>query len=58
MVEIKLQMEKATKNTVRFEEILENELDAPKIGNVYIPKATLGEIGWIEGAVITLTIDA
>ena len=58
MMEIKLQMEKVTKNTVRFEEILENELDAPKIGSIYIPKTTLNELHWIEGAVVTLKISA
>lgn len=49
-------MEKATKNTIRFEEVLESELAAPKIGSVYVPKATLGEIGWKEGDVLTIDI--
>lgn len=56
-MKITLKMEKVTKNTVRFEEVLENELAAPKIGNIYIPKTTLGEIGWEEGKEITLTIE-
>ena len=47
-------MEKATKNTIRFTEILENELNAPKIGTVYIPKSTLGAIGWKEGMKLTV----
>jgi hypothetical protein len=55
-MEITLKMEKATKNTIRFEEVLENELQAPKIGSIYIPKATLGEIGWEEGKEIKITI--
>lgn len=49
-------MEKATKNTIRFEEVLESELDAPKIGSIYIPKATLGELGWKEGDTLTIEI--
>lgn len=49
-------MEKATKNTIRFEEVLENELDAPKIGSIYIPKSTLGELGWKEGNNITIEL--
>lgn len=49
-------MEKATKNTIRFTEKLENELDAPKIGTIYIPKATLGAIGWKEGRVLTVDL--
>ena len=39
-------MEKATKNTIRFEEVLESELAAPKVGSIYVPKSTLGELGW------------
>lgn len=49
-------MEKATKNTIRFEEVLENELDAPKIGSIYIPKSTLGELGWKEGNALIIEI--
>lgn len=50
-------MGKATKNTIRFEEVLASELDAPKLGSIYIPKATLGEIGWAEGKELTITLD-
>ena len=50
-------MEKATKNTIRFEEVLANELDAPKLGSIYVPKATLGEIDWAEGKELTITLD-
>ncbi len=53
---VTMKMEKATKNTIRFEEILESELDAPKIGSIYIPKATLGELGWKEGDTLTIEI--
>ncbi len=49
-------MEKATKNTIRFEEVLESELAAPKIGSIYIPKSTLGELGWKEGDQITIEL--
>ena len=56
-VEVKFQMEKATKNTIRFEEKLANELDAPKIGTIYVPKSTLGAIGWEEGKDIKVCID-
>lgn len=50
-------MEKATKNTIRFEEVLESELAAPKIGSIYIPKSTLGELGWKEGDQITIELN-
>lgn len=48
-MQVKFKMEKATKNTIRFTEVLEHELDAPKIGTIYVPKATLGLVGWAEG---------
>lgn len=44
-MQVNFKMEKATKNTIRFTEVLENELDAPKIGTLYVPKQTLGTIG-------------
>ena len=56
-MKITLKMEKATKNTIRFEEILESELSAPKVGAIYIPKSTLGELGWKEGENIVVSID-
>lgn len=49
-------MEKATKNTIRFAEVLDNELAAPKVGSIYIPKSTLGELGWKEGRTLLLDI--
>lgn len=49
-------MEKATKNTIRFTEKLENELDAPKIGTMYVPKSTLKEIRWKEGQVLMVEL--
>lgn len=55
-MKVTFEMEKATKNTIRFIEVLENELAAPAVGNIYIPKSTLGQIGWKEGKKITLEI--
>jgi len=57
-MEVRFTMEKATKNTIRFTEVLDNELEAPKIGTVYIPKATLGAMGWKEGQSIILEMRA
>lgn len=56
MLEITLRFEKATKNTIRFEEVLASELDAPKVGSIYIPKSTLGELGWKEGEDLKITL--
>ena len=56
-MKVTFEMEKVTKNTIRFAEVMESELDAPKIGSIYIPKATLGEIGWEEGKKLEIEID-
>lgn len=54
---IEFTMEKVTKNTIRFEEVTQSELEAPKIGSIYVPKSTLGELGWKEGQTLTLTLE-
>ena len=56
-MKVTFKMEKATKNTIRFQEALENELDAPKVGTLYIPKVTLKELGWSEGKAVTVDIN-
>jgi len=57
-MQVNFRMEKATKNTIRFTEVLANELDAPKIGTLYVPKQTLGTIGWAEGKDLVIEIKA
>ena len=57
-MQVIFKMEKATKNTMRCTEVLENELDAPKIGTIYVPKATLGSIGWSEGKELVVDLKA
>ena len=56
-MKVEFKMEKATKNTIRFTEILESDLAAPKVGSIYIPKSTLGELKWKEGNVITINLE-
>ena len=58
IMQVNFKMEKATKNTIRFTEVLENELDAPKIGTLYVPKQTLGTIGWADGKNLVIEIKA
>ena len=55
-VTVNFSMEKATKNTIRFSEILKDELSAPVIGTIYVPKATLGNIGWKEGKLLSVSV--
>lgn len=57
-MKITFKMEKATKNTIRFEEVLESELAAPKLGSIYVPKSTLGELGWQEGQTLTIELES
>ena len=54
-MKVEFKMKKATKNTIKFNEVLENELSAPKIGTLYVQKATLDSMGWSEG--VTLVLD-
>lgn len=56
-MKVTFEMEKATKNTIRFAEVLESEYAAPKIGSIYVPKSTLGEIGWKEGMKISMEVE-
>lgn len=55
-MKVTFEMEKATKNTIRFAEVLESELAAPAIGSIYVPKSTLGQVGWKEGRKLVLEI--
>ncbi len=55
-MKVTFEMEKATKNTIKFKEMLESELSAPKVGTVYVPKSTLGELGWKEGSKLVLEV--
>lgn len=48
-VTVKLEMEKDTKNTIRFKEVVPGPLDTPKLGTIYVPKTTLKEIGYEPG---------
>lgn len=55
-MKVKLQMEKATKNTIRFAEVLEGPFDTPKIGTIYVPKATLKDINYAEGKTLVVEL--
>lgn len=55
-MKVTFEMEKATKNTIKFAEVLESSLDAPKVGTLYVPKSTLGVLGWSEGKRISVNL--
>ena len=48
-VTVSFEMEKDTKNTIRFKEVVPGPLDVPKVGTIYVPKTTLKEIGYEVG---------
>ena len=51
---VKFELEKVTKNTIRFRETVDSPLDVPAVGVIYVPKTTLKDIGWSNGL---LTMD-
>lgn len=51
---VKFELEKVTKNTIRFREVVESPLDVPVVGVIYVPKTTLRDIRWSDGL---LTMD-
>lgn len=57
-MKVTFEFEKDTKNTIRFKEANVGPLDAPKIGTLYVPKASLKEIGYESGNKLELTIVA
>ena len=56
-MEIQFEYEKDTKNTIRFKEILEDELDTAKVGTIYIQKSFLKELGYKKEDNITISIE-
>ena len=57
-VTVNFEVEKVTKNTIRFAEKLENEFSAPVIGTLYVPKSTLGQIGYADGKTLCVSLMA
>lgn len=55
-MKLRFEMEKPTKNTIKFKELTESELDAPKAGTIYLQKTALKELGWAEGKKLELEI--
>ncbi|MBR0411515.1 MAG: hypothetical protein IJI25_11055 [Eubacterium sp.] len=53
---VRFKQERVTKNTIKFAEVLDNSLDAAKIGSLYVQKATLKELGWQDGQELTVEL--
>lgn len=46
---ITFEVEKETKNTYKFKEVVAGPLEPTKVGTIYVPKTTLKEIGYNPG---------
>jgi len=55
-VTVEMIAEKETKGTWRFKEEVESEFVAPKIGTLYVPKTTLGELEFKKGDMLVMTL--
>lgn len=55
-VSVSFELEKETKNTIRFKETVADMLDTPKVGTIYVPKATLKEIGYTAGSKLIMEL--
>ena len=53
---VSFEMEKDTKNTIRFKEVVNGPLDVPQLGTIYVPKTTLKEIGYEPGKQLTVDL--
>lgn len=57
-ITVSFEAEKETKNTYKFKESVGGPLDTPKVGTIYVPKATLKEIGWMPGTALCVELSA
>lgn len=55
---VAFEMEKDTKNTIRFKEVVGGPLDTPKVGIIYVPKSTLKEIGYEVGKKLIIDLSS
>ena len=55
---MRFEFDKETKNTVRFQEVSNDEvLDPIAIGPLYIQKSALKQLGYHEGAVLEVSLE-
>jgi hypothetical protein len=56
-MKVTFKVERETKNTIRFAEVVEGPLDMPKIGTIYVSKPTLKELGYSDGKTLEVDIN-
>lgn len=49
--------DKMTKNTVRFTEVVDDDLSMPMVGTMYVSKAALHELGYKDGDKLTVELN-
>lgn len=55
-VSLKFAIDRETKNTIRFNEVVDGDLDVAKVGSIYVSKPTLKELGWSRDKPLVVTI--
>jgi len=57
-MQLLFQEERETRGTFRFSEIVpEGILEEPKVGTIYVRKATLAMLGWKQGQTLAVTLE-
>jgi hypothetical protein len=54
---VTFEFEKETKGTIRFKEVTAGPLEPNKVGTIYVPKATLKELGYAEGHKLEMALN-
>ncbi len=55
-MKVKFELERETKNTMRFQEIVLSKFDTPEIGTLYVQKNCLKKIGYKDGDSLVVEI--
>lgn len=55
-MKLRFEEERETKSTIRFKEVLEDELDTACVGTIYMGKHALKAMKWQRGQTLEITI--
>lgn len=55
-IELTFTYERETKNCIRFTEVLQDKLDTPQVGTLYLQKSSLKQMGWSQDKDIKMTL--
>lgn len=57
MIKLRFEVEKETKNTIRFKEVTEDIMDPGAIGTLYVQKSALKAIGFTIDKSLEVTLE-